>query len=352
MKKLLGCLLAVCMLAAGAFAFAACDEKQTHASDTVKLVNISDPANEITPAADFDYMVAAEPAVSAKVKATANNAEGSRLQVVGDLQELYGEGGYPQAVLVAKTSLIEAESGFIATFMNAVKESTQWVNDDQVNIQTVVEAVSSHLPDGTTPSFSTKNLTAQVIANCAIRYVSAAESKQDVQAFLAELSDVGEKTFSAADAFFYTDEVTASGLTDASREIDVYMPDGAPALAMTKLLSTDEAFGGTDVQYNVVPATTIQTYVSGSDPQAEIALLPVNAAAQLLGTGSDYRMLATLTHGNIYILSAKHTDAQLTKDSLSALKGARVGCIQLTNVVGLTLQSVLKANGIGYTIGE
>lgn len=350
MKKFLVCLLAVCMLAFGAVAFSACDEKT--AEEGVTLVNISDPANEITPAADFDYMVAAEPAVSAKVKATANNAEGSRLQVVGDLQELYGEGGYPQAVLVAKTSLIEAESGFIATFMNAVKESTQWVNDDQVNIQTVVEAVSSHLPDGTTPSFSTKNLTAQVIANCAIRYVSAAESKQDVQAFLAELSDVGEKTFSAADAFFYTDEVTASGLTDASREIDVYMPDGAPALSMAQLLNDENEFG-CDLSYNVVPATTIQTYVTGEDPQAEICVLPVNAAAKLLGSGENYQMLATLTHGNIYILSAKHTDTQITADNLATLlEGKRVGCIQLSNVVGLTLQSVLKANGIEYTVGE
>ena len=350
MKKFLVCLLAVCMLAFGAVAFTACDEKT--AEEGVTLVNISDPANEITPSADFDYMVAAEPAVSAKVKATADNADGMRLEVVGDLQALYGEDGYPQAVLVAKKSLIEAEPAFIASFTAAVQASCEWGNNDSVDIAAVVDAVSSHLPSGTTPTFSEKNLTASVIENCAISYVSAQDSKADVTAFLAELSGVGDQTFSASDAFYYSGSTEAGSVTDAALDVDVYMPDGAPALSMAQLLNDENEFG-CDLSYNVVPATTIQTYVTGEDPQAEICVLPVNAAAKLLGSGENYQMLATLTHGNIYILSAKHTDTQITADNLATLlEGKRVGCIQLSNVVGLTLQSVLKANGIEYTVGE
>lgn len=351
MKKFLVCLLAVCMLAFGAFAFTACDEEAAE-EGVVTLVNISNPAGEISPVADFDYMVAAEPAVSAKVKGSAGNPDGSRLEIVGDLQELYGEDGYPQAVLVAKKSLIEAEPAFIAAFTAAAQASCEWVNQSDVDISAVVSAVQSHLPDDATPTFSANNLTADVIANCAIEYVSAANSKEDVTAFLEELSAVGEQTYSVADSFFYTGTATAGNVTDTSLAIDVFMPDGAPALSMAQLLSNESAFGSENFSYNVVAATSIQAYVTGNDPQAEIAVIPVNAAAQLLGTGSEYQMLATLTHGNIYILSAKHTDTQLTAENLSLLEGTRVGCIQLSNVVGLTLRSVLRANGIEYTVAS
>lgn len=173
--------------------------------EVVNLFNISDPANEITPAANFDYMVAAEPAVSAKVKATAGNTAGAQLIVVGDLQELYGQGGYPQAVLVAKKSFIEAEPAFIAAFTAAVAESCEWVNAADVDIASVVAAVSSHLAEDATPSFNANNLTAEVIGNCAIEYVSAADSREEVTAFLAKLGNVGAN-LSVEDDFFYTVE--------------------------------------------------------------------------------------------------------------------------------------------------
>ena len=92
-------------------------------------------------------------------------------------------------------------------------------------------------------------------------------------------------------------EPKASDAVDA----DVYAPDGAPALALAQLMKEEMQFSGS-VRYHVVAATTIQTYVTGEDPQAELCVIPVNAAAQLLGSGEKYVMLGTVTHGNIYIL--------------------------------------------------
>ena len=63
--------------------------------------------------------------------------------------------------------------------------------------------------------------------------------------------------------------------------IDVYMPDGAPALSMAQLMSEENDFDA-NVQYHVVNANTIQTYVTGENPDAELCVLPVNAAAQAL----------------------------------------------------------------------
>ena len=124
---------------------------------------------------------------------------------------------------------------------------------------------------------------------------------------------------------------------DGDFSYSVYMPDGAPALSVAQLMAEDMQFGG-EVDYNVVDASTIQTYVTGNSPEADICILPVNLAAQLLGTG---------THGNLFLLS-KTDDTQITSDNLSSLVGKSVGVVNLAAVPGLTFKVVLSAADISY----
>ena len=71
------------------------------------------------------------------------------------------------------------------------------------------------------------------------------------------------------------------------------MPDGAPALAMAQLMVSES-----DTEsYHVVDSSTIQTYVTGENPKADLCILPLNLASKLLGTGETYQMLGTVTHG-------------------------------------------------------
>ena len=175
------------------------NKEEENATDKAYIYEVT--ANEIMPAASYDYMIAAEPAVSTKVAKT----EG-KLQVKGDLQELYGENGYPQAVLVAKADFIAENGKFIADFTQAVAENAEWLLADTTQASDVMQAVADHLPDGATPSFTAENLTKEVIANCAVRFDAAASCKERVNTFLAELSDLLGKTFSAADAFYYIAE--------------------------------------------------------------------------------------------------------------------------------------------------
>ena len=77
---------------------------------------------------------------------------------------------------------------------------------DTTQASDVMQAVADHLPDGATPSFTADNLSKEVIANCAVRFDAAASCKERVNTFLAELSDLLGKTFSAADAFYYIAE--------------------------------------------------------------------------------------------------------------------------------------------------
>ena len=183
--------------------YAVIEDVSQAASDKVNILNIADPASGITHAAEYDYMVAAEPVVTTKVNATASNAEGMRLVNVGDLQALYGEGGYPQAVLVAKTSLIESQPAFIESLIEAVKANADWVKAETTSVESIVAAVSAHLPSGAKGTLTVQNLNKDVIGRCAVRFAAAAECKEEVNAFLAALSQAAGKTFAVSDAFFY-----------------------------------------------------------------------------------------------------------------------------------------------------
>ncbi len=151
--------------------------------------------------AQYDYFVIPEPAASTRL-----NNPNLNLKLAGSLQSLYGENGYPQAVLVAKNSLIEKNSAFISKFMEAMSDSADWLLDESVTAEAILNAVKAHYadPENTKPAFTAEKLTKTVIGNCAIRFEPAAQSKQRVKAFLSELADVNDTAATAvSDEFFY-----------------------------------------------------------------------------------------------------------------------------------------------------
>lgn len=134
--------------------------------------------------------------------------------------------------------------------------------------------------------------------------------------------------------------LTACGGKSYDGTINVYMPDGAPALAFSKLMHNENKLGK-ELSYTVVTANTIQVYVAKETAAA--ALLPVNAAVKLCGTGEKYKMVSVNTHGNLYILGKEQAS------DVTALKGKTVAVTNLANVPGLTLKAILREAGISYT---
>lgn len=173
----------------------------------VYLYAISDASSQITVGTSYDYMIAAEPAVSAKVKATSSNDTGKQLIRVGDMQELYGgEDGWTQAVIVAKNDLIEEESEFITEFIDSLDSACEWVNDEEVDIETVVNAISGHLTgEDASSTFTTGNLSADVISRCAVDFENASDCKEDMLELLEEIMKIDSSaSFTVKDGFFYT----------------------------------------------------------------------------------------------------------------------------------------------------
>lgn len=153
----------------------------------------------------YDYYLAAEPAASAKVKASKNSDK--PLHIVADLQKLYGgANGYPQAVLVVKNTFLEANGAWVKSFIADVKDAATWLTAETTEIETIVNAVKSCLTEGLTPSFNQNNLTKDVIGHCGVYFTGAQEGKAEVNAFLAEMIGVSaDAAKTVADKFFYSE---------------------------------------------------------------------------------------------------------------------------------------------------
>ncbi len=124
--------------------------------------------------------------------------------------------------------------------------------------------------------------------------------------------------------------------------LSVYAPDGAPALSLSYAINSK--IDG--VSFKIVGADVIKSTVSGKDKKADIAILPINDATTLLGSGEDYKLLGVITHGNFYLLSREN--AVISKENASLLIGKTIGVVQLAKIPGLTFKASLKGLNLDY----
>lgn len=136
----------------------------------------------------------------------------------------------------------------------------------------------------------------------------------------------------------------AAGCNKDNGKLKVFVPDGAPALSVAGISQTD-ANGYFTV--SVVKAETISAYVSGK-MEADVAIMPVNAAVKLLGSGQNYKLLGTVTHGNLYLMKKQSEQDISNAAQLDKLVGKTVGVINLDNVPGLTFKAILQDNDIEF----
>ncbi|MBQ8659110.1 MAG: hypothetical protein IJ506_08230 [Clostridia bacterium] len=150
--------------------------------------------DQVAPTEGIDLFVAPEPAASVKAKKTA-------LEFVGDLQELYGgERGYPQAVLVAKRSLIEKKGEFVDSFLKKVEDGEKWLETAETSA--ICSAISAHLTKGLTPSLTVDNLSREAIARSGVWFSSAQEGKAEINGILAKMIAVGGAASPVEEEFF------------------------------------------------------------------------------------------------------------------------------------------------------
>ncbi len=341
-KKILVSVCALALCAGVSAMTVGCNKNNTKG---VTLVEVS--SDDVGRVDGISYYVVPEPAATAKVKAL--TAAGTEYSNVASLQQLYGEESYPQAVLVAKKSLIENDGAFVNKFLTEYAATANWL-DAQTSYTEIVTAINSH--GGTT--LKAPMLSATVVKNCNIYFKKAAEAKQGILSYMNSVNAISPAMFGQCeDAFFCNvDGISATTVNQSKTTVSVYMPDGAPALSMAKMMCATPDVGKT-LDFHVIAANAINSCVTYSDEasNADLCVLPVNAAAKLLGNGSRYQLLGGVTHGNLFIISSDGT--LLTADNLSQkLEGKSVGVVNLSAVPGLTFKMILEKYYIEYTQGS
>lgn len=123
--------------------------------------------------------------------------------------------------------------------------------------------------------------------------------------------------------------------------VKVYMPDGAPAIALAAMMDG----GYADTEFTVVTASTIGGYVVSGD--ADLAIMPINAAAKLYNDGVGITMLTVNTHGNMYLVGTNDGAVELAE-----LAGKRIGSIGQGQVPDLTLRMMLDEIGVEFTVSD
>lgn len=164
------------------------------AADKVNLLAMD--VGNVTPVYGCDYYLCPEPAASTKISKTS-------FVMAGDLQELYGENGYPQAVLVAKKTVISEHESAVQKMISYMEGSGEYLESAQP--ATVLSLLDGKRTEGLTPMFDANNLSGEVIHNCSVRFTLAQTAKSTVNLFLEKLIAVNAQAASTvSDEFFYT----------------------------------------------------------------------------------------------------------------------------------------------------
>ena len=256
-----------------------------------------------------------------------------------DLQELYDKDAkaYPQAVLMVKKSVIGAHQNLSATLQSKITESVLWAKE---NINSAVTSISNH---GATTLDASK-LSATAIDGCKIFWQSPSQAKQSVKDYVNGIIEISSASASAVnDDFFYANQTGEN----QKQSYTFVTPDGAPAIAISKLMNDGDTLGtGKNVNYSVITAGEVRNnFVTGN---ADFILAPVNMASQFYKTfdaNDPYLMVAVITHGNFYIVS---TEPLSVKD----LVGKRVAVPNKGAVPDWTFQMALKKHGLQCEIME
>ncbi len=338
MKKALAILIAMVMTVASVAVLVSCGGEtestvvlQSYDKESDIVALLQKAQNDGTEA----YGVLGEPSLT--------NGQGQvpQISVAIDFQkewkEITGFDGYPQASLIARGSFAKSNTEFIAALGTALAGNAEWLSEEE-NIDAFVEALSAYNTanaGGYQTMLAGKTYTAETIERCNLSYESAADVKESVNDYIGRLSGKAP-----ADGFYYTGTADAEAEVDTT--VDIYLPDGTPALAVANVFTEGLDLAGYTVNFHIVAAGQIGT-IFNAQKDADLAIMPTIGAATVFSKGADIQLVSTHVFGNLYI-AAVNSEVK----TLSDLKGKTVNTTAATTIQ--LLQYLLKQNGIEYTV--
>lgn len=128
--------------------------------------------------------------------------------------------------------------------------------------------------------------------------------------------------------------------TKQEKTVKMAVPDGLPAVAMSKIIKEDNKLNNVTVD-TVIQKTSELLATSILKGEPDIAVVPSNLAAQAYNKGAGYKILGTVGWGSLFLVSS---DPKI--DSIDAIKGKEVYNIGKGLTPDIALKGVLKAKGI------
>lgn len=118
-------------------------------------------------------------------------------------------------------------------------------------------------------------------------------------------------------------------------------PEGTPALAMLRLVTDNARIDGHAMEYSVVKPANIASEMSSK--ASDLVIMPVNAGANLIRLGANYKLVSIAVDGSLYMVGNTEKGGEISIDDI---KGKKIACIGKAGVPELVFRYVLSANGI------
>lgn len=148
------------------------------------------------------------------------------------------------------------------------------------------------------------------------------------------------------------DKGTGARIPDVT--FKVMAPDGAPALALAKMMM-DEPINGLKLDYSIIDSTTVAANMTNGD--ADFIIAPTNAGVmQSVNTGAYY-LLGVTSWGNLYIVTT-NDDYLTLEDSadagafLAQFSGNSISTIGSNQVPDKSLKHLLNLSEVTCTVAS
>lgn len=132
-------------------------------------------------------------------------AQTTDLKFVGSLGELYGDFGFPQAIIVVKNQVLEKNLPLVKEFVKQLESVENYLKEE--NKAEICTLLRSKIESGLTPVFNENNLTSDSINRSKIKFIACKNSKETMKTFIQKLKSVNPNSVGEfSEDFFYLGE--------------------------------------------------------------------------------------------------------------------------------------------------
>lgn len=129
---------------------------------------------------------------------------------------------------------------------------------------------------------------------------------------------------------------------DNGEQLQIYVPDGAPAMAIANIIESG-SIGKHKTAVTITTGENVKAKCVGVKHEADVAILPTNAAVAVCSTTDAYQLFTTNVWGLLYVIGSSNVS------DLSELNGKKVASIGLGDTGERLFKRILDDNNVSYT---